>query len=267
MKKLLHILLITAFVLLAASPAIYRIRDIKADVTGGLTLRQELDARYLKTVTDTTFVKIDSAVTAYSYFYTKSQIDARKPKSTMFEALKLLGFNAKALPIGVESSVNMFPSNAALTDGMVYWVLFQAKTDTVITGVSWLQQTQGVYTADAYSGFGLHSLSGGTLTKITQTVDDASLFKVAAFAVGSKAFPSPQTLTPGIYAISGVWNASATSTAPVIYNFGAMSANVSTLLANSVKITASLAIQTSIPSPQLMSGLTANSAIQGFWVY
>lgn len=202
--------------------------------------------------------------------YNAAQIDelfaALKTPSNFFEAITAFGSTVKALPIGIGLN-NVFSSNATLTDALLYTEVFYFDKETIITGVKWIQQTQGAYTGDAYSGFGMHSVSGGTYTKITETVTDANLFKVAAYNEGFKAFPTPITVQPGIYVVTLLWNSSATTTAPAIYTHGGVSANQTFLLTNSNKFVGTLAAQTAIPVSITASGLTANSSIPGLYLY
>lgn len=203
---------------------------------------------------------------ASTTFYNKTQIDAWKTANTFLQELQDFGSDCKAFPIGM--SVSGFMSGTlTLEDGKLYEVAFRLDKSTVITGVRAVQRTQGIFTPDNYCGFGVHSTAAGVATKITETVNDGNLFKGADYSLIQKAFPTPQTLAAGIYKITMLWSASATTTAPVIYQHSTLGLMHTFLLANSNKLSATLAAQTAIPTTITASATSAHNAIPAIWLY
>lgn len=272
MKKLLVWVGVILVLLLSISAVtVYRIRDIKGDMTGAPTLRQELNNRYLKTVADTTFVKISDGFQLHDsiYFkdetYTKQQIQALPTDNQLVVGLRNYGSTIKALPFGV-TLANLFATQTTLADGVYYTALFEIKDTITVTGVGWVQQTQGSYTADNYNGVAIYTVSGGTDTKLVETVNDGNIWKAVAGS-STKAFPTTQILLPGNYKISALWNASATPTAPIVYAHTTVGGNITYLLPNNQKISATLSAQTSMPASVVGSSLTSVSNYLGIWLY
>jgi len=203
---------------------------------------------------------------ASTTFYNKTEIDALKTPSNFLEALTALGTTIKATPIGVNIN-SLMNGTSALVDGAIYLIAFYIPKAITSTGINFVLNTAGNFTADNYNGFGLYSISGGTLTKITETATDGNVWKTTAYTLGSKAWPTPQTLAAGVYFVALHWNASATTTAPSIYTWGTLSSNHALILSNSNKISGYLTSQASLPSSTTGSAQTVNSVIHGVWMY
>lgn len=162
---------------------------------------------------------------------------------------------ASTIPLTqVTSALNM-------ADGRVYFAAVYIRTSQTITGVKWLQDTQGNYTADNYNGVGLYSYSGGTLTLVASSTDDGNIWKGASGTIQSKAFSSTYAATAGLYFVACVYNSSAQVTAPA-FETGAVlrGGEVNTAdLTNSAKFFCFVA-GTTLPSPtQAISGLGSMS--------
>ena len=133
-----------------------------------------------------------------------------------------------------------------------------------LTGVKWIQRTQGNYTADNNNKVGLYSYSGGTLTLVASCADDGNLWKGASNSVQSKAFSSTYvTLTNTQYFVAFLYNNSAQVTAPFIsiltYQLD---------FTNSAKLSSTKGATTDLPATQAMSGTVANlSAIPMMFLY
>lgn len=128
-----------------------------------------------------------------------------------------------------------------------------------ITGVKWIQTTQGNYTGNNYNGVGLFSLSNGTLTNVASSSNSSTLWSTfSANSMGSASFGSSYNASPGLYYIGTIWANSSSTTAPAIGQ--GSTANTYTFdFTNSSKSVSFLAAQTSMPVSLAMSSTTAVS--------
>ena len=141
-----------------------------------------------------------------------------------------------------------------------------------LTGVKWIQRTQGSYTADNNNKVGLYSYSGGTLTLVASCADDGNLWKGASGSVQSKAFSSTYvTLTNTQYFVAFIYNNSAQVTAPQISMSTPNTGSVLTYqldFTNSAKLVSTKTATTDLAATQAMSGTLANlSAIPMMFLY
>jgi len=232
-----------------------------AQLGAALTVKKA-DARYVKSagsfqLKDSIYFKED--------VYTKKQVQQLPIQDELVSGLQSYGSTIKALPFGLSLS-NLFATQTTLSDGVYYTALFEIKDTITVTGVGWVQQTQGNYTSDNYNGVAIYTISGGTDTKLVETVNDGNIWKAAAGS-STKSFPTTQTLLPGNYKISAMWNASATTTAPIVYAHTTVGGNIIYLLPNNQKISATLSAQTSMPASVVGSSLTSVSNYLGIWLY
>lgn len=136
-----------------------------------------------------------------------------------------------------------------------------------LTGIWWIQTTQGNYTEDNENRIGLNEISGGTTTLVASCADDGALWKSAPGLI-KKAFSTPYPAASGWYFISALWCRSAQVTAPAIAGYATINAAYSTLdLADSVKLSCHLNFQTSLGSGLAMSGNTNNASPYLMGVY
>jgi hypothetical protein len=206
-----------------------------------------------------------TAIESTTLFYTKKEVQNIRIKDALVAGLQAYGSTVKALPYGLSLS-NLFATQTTLADGVYYSALFEIKDTITVTGVGWVQQTQGAYTSDNYNGWAIYTISGGTDTKLVETANDGNIWKAAAGS-STKAFPTTQTLLPGNYKISAIWNASATTTAPIVYAHTIVGGNITYLLPNSQKISATMSAQTTMPGSVVGSSLTSVSNYLGIWLY
>jgi hypothetical protein len=214
--------------------------------------------------------KIDTTSTgnAYDYFYTKQQSQNLPYKSELLESFQRLGIIIKGVPAGGVSINSVMNGTSALTDGTCYFINFDVPDTVVWTGIKYVLNVAGNYTGDNYNGFALHTVTlAGVITKVVETVNDSELWKNTAYTIGTKAFPSPQTLLPGSYMISCHWNASATTTAPTVYTWGTITTNFPLLLLNGNKSAGYLTVQATTPASTTGSALTASSVMPFIFPY
>lgn len=169
-------------------------------------------------------------------------------------AIQALGSSALALTC-FQGSLS---SQTTMVDARAYYIAAFLDHDATITGVKWYQQVQGSYTADQTSEVALYSYSGGTLTQVATSGNDASLWKATSNTWGSKAFSGTYAATAGIYFIGLLWNASATTNAPVLAA-GATGSNTAFMifdLPNSAKIVSFKGSTNSLPASIASSSLS-----------
>lgn len=151
-----------------------------------------------------------------------------------------------------------------LTSQTAIFVPVYLQTAQSITGVMYEQDTAGVFTASNYNGFGLYSISAGTLSLVASTPTDGNLFKNADDTFVKKAFASPYSASAGVYYIATLYSSSTQTTQPAISgqtaNFNIARADFS----NSYVLCGTLGGQTALPATQLASGLTIG--VSSVWV-
>jgi len=181
-------------------------------------------------------------------------------------AYQVLGSAIKGHTVGV--GLDRVSSSFTMVDSQAQYVSIWLPVRQTLTGVKWYQQTVGNYTGDNNNKVGLYTYSGGTLTRVAQSTNDAALWSQAGGnVVKQKAFSSTYDAQPGLYFVALLYNNSAQTTAPVI---GAASAIGNAGIAagdftNSAKLWGNVGAQTDLPSTQASSGLTTATA-QNIWV-
>jgi hypothetical protein len=153
-----------------------------------------------------------------------------------------------------------------LTDGQGRFIAVYLPKAQTITGVKWWQSVQGNYTADNENRIGLYTYSGGNMTLVASTLNDANLWSTAVNnSMGSKAFSTTYSASAGLYYIGFVWNASATTTAPSIGSGTAIVINIADFT-NSAKIGSTFNM-TALPSSLAQSSTSAQVGNLGIWLY
>ena len=153
----------------------------------------------------------------------------------IINAMQALGSTYKSTTVGVD--VSKIAAAQAINANTVYYMVTWIPNDTTLTGVSWYQTVQGVYTASGYNGVGLYSYSGGTWTLVASSTDDGEIWKATANTYPTKAFSSTYRATRGVYAIAINYNRSIVTTAPTIARGGVLTnAAVSSIGTNSAKL-------------------------------
>lgn len=191
---------------------------------------------------------------------------AQESKNQLLTELRALGSDAVALPIAAYAGMISYTD---LVDAIAFGQSFYISKTTIVTGVRFIQRTQGVYAADNYNGIALYRLTGGTsLSKVTETANNGDLWKGASYSLQTIPFTSAQTLTPGVYYVVGLYNSSSQTTAPNIYCWNYLGAISSSLTGtNGNRIAGTLASQTSLPSTISANTLSSSEVVYGFWLY
>ncbi len=184
-------------------------------------------------------------------------------RNYLLEDLQDAGMDIVAMPIG---ATLLLTSYTNMTDGRAYYVLFNQKAAATFTGVGWIQRVQGIYTADNYNGVALYSVSGTTYTKVASTTDDGNIWKGGSYTKQTKAFSSPYSAAAGLYMIAFVYNTSAETTAPSVYDWNLVS-GVSQLMTGGHKLAGYVATQNTLPDEETAGDITANGQCGGMWIY
>lgn len=103
----------------------------------------------------------------------------------------------------------------ALIDGRCQLVACFLKKPGTVTGVKFIQLTQGNYTADNNNRIGLYTVSAGVLTLVASSANNGDLWKGAAGTI-TVPFNVPYVATAGVYYVGYIYNYSAQVTTPVI---------------------------------------------------
>ncbi len=142
------------------------------------------------------------------------------------------------------------------------------KSDT-ITGVKFYSAVQGNFTGDNTNGIALYSYSGGTLTKVAETANDANIWKGSSNTWQTVAFTSPYSASAGTYFLVILYNNSAQTTAPQIGIFSNLAAaGVSSIdLTNSAKICGYRQTRTTLEATILMSNLITHNIRYSLFLY
>lgn len=184
------------------------------------------------------------------------------------KVFQALGSEMKAQTVGM--SVTNATASLTMPDARAYFTAVWLSDARTITGVGWIQQTAGSYTADATNQIGLYTFSGGTLTLVASSTNDGDLWKASSNTIGKKAFSSTYSAQPGLYFIGMVYNSSAETTAPVIRRVTNAAPHPSFFnfdFTNSAKISGLLDAQSSLPSSVAMSSITTNSNMPYVFIY
>lgn len=154
-----------------------------------------------------------------------------------FEAVRFLntmGIPVVLAPIALELGGGVL--TPAMGDGNIYYNLCLVKKTTTITSFLYMTSTAFVGTGDNYNGIALMRQSNDTLYKITETANDANIWKAVAGVPTTINLPAPVTIQPGVYVIACIYNNSAQTTAPSLQGIGATTW-YNYILPNSLKIT------------------------------
>jgi len=195
----------------------------------------------------------------------QTQINNKPSNTEVVLGYQGLGSTVKAVPIGLNLSLNLATGTAFVTQRLILNPVYLSAPST-ITGVKWYQTTIGNYTANNYNGVGLYSVSGGTITLIASSTNDGTIWQTFATGTwGNKAFSSPlSNQVAGTYFIGALWNASATVTAPSIQTFTSSPTTVQSFDFTGGRLASILSTQTTLPSPLTLS--TTTGVNTAFWL-
>ena len=185
------------------------------------------------------------------------QFKNKRTVSNVLKALKFLGSQVKGYTLGMELGTST--TGFAMTNNTIYWSIVLVTDTVTITSFQYNLTIQGVYTGSNINGMAWYGASGSTLTKVTETTNDATFWTKTAGAYTSVNLPAPILVIPGIYYIACLYCQSAQTTAPSLQtcSFGIMYNNAG--YGNSHKIGAYTSANTSFPASLDASTLIANA--------
>lgn len=233
---------------------------IKLIASDSIKLSQSGNESVGKKISYASNIEINSPVQLTHKRYVDSVVAAGSqtvydPDLTMLNHLGA-ALKSQNFPINIQSTSSV----KALLDARVEYYAINIYEAATITGVKWIQAISGVYTGNEYNGVGLYTYSGGTLTLVASSTNDANLWTVSTNSLGSKDFTTPYSAAAGIYYVGLLYNQSAQTTAPTIgsklgHNIGATG-----LFTNSASIAMTQNTQTEFPSSVATTSLTATNS-------
>lgn len=176
----------------------------------------------------------------------------------------LLAYAALGSPIlcqTVNQRLEYSNTSTALVDGQIkYEAMYLSKAAT-LTGLKFYVRVVGNYTGDNNNRVGLYSYSGGTLTLVASSANNASLWTSAANAIQTIPFSSTYAASAGLYFAAFIYNNSAQTTAPTLESGVALNnlvmASTAMGFTNSAKLHGTSS-GTDLPSSIAMSSITAS---------
>ena len=165
-----------------------------------------------------------------------------------------LGSTFKSI-LMANTTISSISTTVAMATGQFRAIAVYVPVGATITGVRWWQGVQGAFTASGENRFALFSYSGGTLTRIAQTINSDLVWETAVTnGWTSFAFDSPVVISAGLYYVAALFNGGATvPTVGIVPNSFNASVNIGDFT-NSAKLSLLLASQTTMPVSVSMSG-------------
>jgi len=168
----------------------------------------------------------------------------------------------------------MLTGQTTLTDGRAQYVTFYIPEPTTITGVRFVLQTQGDYTADNYNGAKLYKVtSASTFARLDSTANNGNFWKGSVVTKNDFAFVGgTRTLEPGLYVVGFIWSASATTAAPVMYT-GFNNSSATNVMyfgdggANKTKLAGYLSTQTDLAVSEAFNDIKSDTVSWGIFLY
>jgi hypothetical protein len=212
----------------------------------------------IEDLSDVAILKADSSiVTAGGY---TSGYDFANESANDKKGLLALGSTMKGESIKCNAH-----GSVTMADAVQYFVAVYVPVKCTITGVKMPIQTAGDYTADAYNGVGLYTVSGGTYTLVASSADDGNIWKATSFTLLTKAFSATYAADPGVYMVGLLYNSSAQTTAPVLQGEGQSSLRYTSILTNNNKICGYINAQAALVTPN-ETGAHLTDKISSFYV-
>jgi hypothetical protein len=182
---------------------------------------------------------------------------------------RILAYQALGSTIIAEAfacSLNEAESSTNLSSGVMIWVSVYLTSAQTITGVKFRQYTQGNFTGSNENSISLYSYSGGTITRVAVSANDANIWKGASSSTQAVPFGTPYTASAGVYYIGLLYSQSAQTTAPALFAAPSLGDNTIVVgdFTNSARFVASVGGRTSSPASIAMSSIGNNGS--RFWL-
>ena len=105
------------------------------------------------------------------------------------------------------------------------------------------------------------------MTLVASSTTNGDLWKQAQYTVGTAAFSSTYEAAVCVYYVRVLYNSSAQTTGPVLYKVMDITTVANAILINSNKFADTLADQTSLPTPQVLSATSSTGSVLFIWLY
>jgi hypothetical protein len=225
---------------------------------------RKIDTASLSTRIDARVKYSDTASMLSTY---QTQLNTKTSDWYVTLGQQAMGSTIKSICL-IAPTMGMANTIIGMTSQQVRFVAVYLPQAATLTGVKWIQQTNGSYTANNYNGVGLYTYSGGTLTLVASSTNDGACWSQGGSAMNSKAFSSTYSASAGLYFIGAMYSSSAQTTAPSLIGVPTLiNAAMSMDLTNSAKLSGQISTQTALPTPQAMSGVLLNGNGFAFWLY
>lgn len=246
---------------MAATKIPTRLFDIDSAPTGSslnpATSGSIFDALALK-ATKATTITIFGAATA------TQDLSANRtyyPRSNSVQAQIAAGSTILGELVGIDSGASI-TTTTAMTSQMRVWLMVYLPEAATLTGVKFYTSTTGNFTASNFNGVGLYTASGGTLTQVAVTANDAAVWKQTAGQYNAANFTGTYVAAAGMYYVCLMYSQSAVVTVPALgacSPLGAANASGGDMT-NSNFYLGTETTQTTMPSTRAASSITKNTS-------
>jgi len=177
-----------------------------------------------------------------------------------------------AVPVNATGSI--LTGQTLMVDGRAYYQLFYIPEAITVTGVRFVLQAAGDYTADGYNGVKLYRVtSAAAFQRLDSTANDGNFWKGSPVTKNDYAFVGgPRLLEAGLYIVGHIWNASATVTAPTMYTGFANSSAANVMYfgnggVNQIKLGGYLSAQPDLAVNEVFNDLSSDTGSWGVYLY
>lgn len=196
---------------------------------------------------------------------TDSGLFAPFANSDAYAAIQAMGSQFKGGTIG-KSPMDVTTTHN-LTDARAGFIAVWLPTRSTITGIAYGQSNPGSFTADAFNGIALYTLSGTTLTQIAVSANTSDAFNNSTGIWRKLPFTSQQTLNAGLYFVGYLYNSAAQTTAPVLRAAATPASQGVMQLDTTSRIHAFVEGQASLPSTFDLSTANTSQSLPMFFLY
>lgn len=176
----------------------------------------------------------------------------------------LLAYTALGSPLlaqTVNQRLEFANTSTNLVDGQIKFTAVYLPKAATLTGIKVYVRVLGSYTGDNNNRVGLYSYSGGNLTLVASSSNNATLWQSSANAIQTVPFSSTYAATAGIYFVGILYNNSAVVTNPALAS--GVAANNLVMVSTAYGFTNSAKLHgtangTDLTTPIAMSAITAS---------
>jgi hypothetical protein len=229
---------------------------IGASDTSVFLRKSDSSTYYTKYRSDTSRTNIYSAI--------NNKLNTSNFESQLVLGYQGLGSTIKGTLLGVPNP-QLATATGGLTSGRITYEAVYLSTAQTITGVKFYQATAGVYTGNNYNGVALYSYSGGTLTLVASSTNDATFWTGSGWV--TKPFATPYSAAAGVYFVAQVYSRSAEVTQPGLAQL-TLNATFSVMdFTNGAKLVGYSGSITALPSTATISPTSTGTSCIGLYLY